>query len=250
MTRLPMLLLAALVTVMPAFATAVAARPAAGPDPRVLQEAISRFMQLSAEAERNGTLPRLSDREAWPILQSLWDRRIVAPDQTFDRERVLALAPFCVTGGQVVARYVTFRTRGFNDPAAAGNLALFQPEIATGMDFTLRCSIVLLEWGASHFRNLPPERLTDRARVDFDDLRRQVTDSIIGALGLIRERRFHPGSATRIARALRESTPRLVASLEVSDRTALAAFARDALPSAGPLAEADLEAFIAALGAR
>lgn len=242
------LALAASLALVPCLAAASGLAPIASPDPQAMREARERFVQMADEARRHGSLPRLSDADARPVLQAIWDNRIVAPGRVFDRQQALALVPLCEGGGRTVYEYVTFRTRGPDAPVTGSNFGVFQAEIAMGMDFTLRCSIAMLDGGAAYVRALPPERMTDSVRVDLDELRRHVTASIVGALGIIRERRMQPGSVTRIAVALRESAPRLVVSLPAADRADIALFARDALPHAGALARADLEAFIRALG--
>lgn len=248
MSRLVCALLAVALILGPVRASAVPAGSVVDFDELAARQARHQFEELAGQAEQRGTLPRLTDPVAGPVLRAIWNAGLVVPGRRFTRGQGLALAGLCQAGGLTVARYVTFRARDFDDPAVAGNFLMFQTEIAEGMDFTLRCSVAMLDVSSDFMRNIPPERLTDAIKADVDEVRQGVVQNLSGALRLVREGYLRAAAIARLAGTLRENAERLARNLPEGERRDLAVLARSLVAKAGP-SSADLEAFAKAMDA-
>ncbi|WP_439573618.1 hypothetical protein [Phreatobacter sp.] len=205
--------------------------------------------ELVMAAQERGTLPRLSDPVAQAAFHAILDPRLVAPGRTFAKDELDALSPLCVKAGQIVFDYLTFRSRGHPDLAKPGNALLYQPEIATGVEFWLRCDAVLMAGIAGIVRQMPPEQMNDGVNVDFQDLRQSAFRNLSAVLHMVREGYLRGGSVGRLAVALCESAPRFIAAFPAEEREEIAGVVRQTLPYAGTSASADFEAFVTVLTA-
>ncbi|MDP3546250.1 MAG: hypothetical protein Q8S29_08725, partial [Phreatobacter sp.] len=116
------------------------------------------------------------------------------------------------------------------------------------MDFTLRCSVAMLDVSSDFMRTIPPERLTDSIKTDADEVRQGVVQNLSGALRLVREGYLRAAAIARLAGTLRENAERLARNLPEGERRDLAVLARSLVAKAGP-SSADLEAFAKAMDA-
>jgi hypothetical protein len=239
-------LVAALALVAPAAATSVPSAGLAGPD--AMWQAHVRLDELISDAERRGTLPRLRDDAARAVLLTVWDVGQVGVGREFTPAEILALSPVCAAGREVLDRYWTFRTRGYDDPAVAGNALMFQPEIARGTEFLLRCNALQVAGLAIMMRTEPPEGM-HQVRGEYDRVRTAAMVNIAKAMLMIHGGYLRGDSVDRVALALNESAPRLLTELSVAERTEIAGFVHLAALHAESGARADLETFAAALAA-
>lgn len=240
-----LILLAAMLMLPPVAGRAAA--PAIPLEMGAVRPALSHVLELLRAAQERGALPRLSDPAVGPSFQAILDPRLVAPGRAFAKSELAVLSFLCATAGKIVHDYLSFRSHGHPDLAKPGNSLLYQPEIAAGADFWLRCEAVVIEGVATVVAALPPEQLNDAVTVDFEQLRDNAFRNVWSMLELIREGSLRGSSVDRLAASLRESGPRFVAAFPPQERRQLAAVVRDVLPHVGMPARTDMEAFIAML---
>lgn len=238
---LPVLALAAALSAGDAWASAVPF------DYRPSDQAYRVFDRL-ARSTPDGSLPRLSDEAARPVLLAVWNGvalEIGRPFEAFDTEY---LRRACAAGQAVLTRYF----EADEAAAAAGRPPeqRYWPEILEGVDFVIRCAAGLLQAHAALARRFLPGVAYAEARQGWAELRGQLLDQFNGPLRAIAAGALTGEAADRLTVAMRESAGRIAGVLPEAERNALVALAREAAARAEPLARADLEAFADTIAGR
>lgn len=216
-------------------------------DYRPSDQAFRAFDQLARSA-RDGSLPRLSDEGARPVLLAVWNGvalEIGRPFEAFDTEY---LRRACAAGQAVLSRYF----EADEAAAAAGRPPeqRYWPEILEGVDFVMRCAAGLLQAHAALARRFLPGLAYAEARQAWDELRVQLVDQFNGPLRAIAAGALTGEAADRLTVAMRESARRIAGTLPEAERDALVTLARAAAARAAPLARGDLDAFAEIIAGR
>ena len=201
------------------------------------KSAVEQFDALAA-ARRPGDMPRLSDAEARPVLERVWNTKSILGRQPHPGSELGTLANVMETENSVLKAYVGFGLGDAMTETEAGrNTFRFQDEVARASAFISGTQAALLQSAEDLVAHLAPGALAGPRLAGLRQMQSGSAEVVQANLTMISEPALRDENRLVIASALAGNIDVIAREMPLPKRAELLTAARRALPRAGGAAE-------------
>lgn len=209
--------------------------------------ALGELEAITLDAERQRTMPRITDPHVADVLRTLFDTRILSA-RKYETQDLDFLLKICGKANEVNVFYVLFDAQSQIDskdhPSDVStkvqklmqrNTEIFQDELSISLPFTIRCFATQMPLLTEFAESLPPEDLTETRKSGIRRVRDGIVNIYHGALTISGQHGITQANRFAMLDSMTETASVFSKQLTVNQRQLIAKAVDSALPgTTGP----------------